>query len=114
MAGFKCRIITKSGSYIDQLRRAAANTSRTGCDSHLRADSTRFEHLRKTMLIIQVSNLVKNASMTHNINMRKKPDLTQIILKVVSKDLNVVEEEDHKEIDRQKLEKSLVLTQERM
>ena len=39
------------------------------------------------MLIIQVSNLVKNASMTHNI-MRKKPDFTQIILKV---------EEDHKQ-----------------
>ena len=81
---------------IDQLRRAAANTSRTSCDSHLRADSTRFEHLRKTMLIIQVSNLVKNPSMTHNI-MRKKPDLTQIILKVVSKDLNAGEEKDHKE-----------------
>ena len=42
--------------------------------------------------------------MTHNI-MRKKPDLMQIILKVVSKDLNAGEE-DHKEgpqKDRQKL-----------
>ena len=49
------------------------------------------------MLIIQVSNLVKNASMTHNNIMRKKPDLTQIILKVISKDLNAGEEEDYKE-----------------
>ena len=59
-----------------------------------------------------MSNLVKNTSMTHT---RKMPDLTQnILLKVVSKDLNAGAEEDHKQDpyrDRQKLEKSLVLTQ---
>jgi hypothetical protein len=91
--------------------------SRTSCDSHLKADSTRFEQLWMTVLNVHVHVLSKWATWWRipvciymYDTCGRRQILRRILLKVVFKDLNAGSEEDHKQDsyrDRQKLDTNL-------